>query len=47
MLEVGDIVVGNNIKPFKEVIEVNEELLPKNKVMELHMNSKTKRVDND
>lgn len=40
-LEVGDVVVGS-IKPFKEKIDVNEKLLPKNKVMELHMINKTK-----
>ena len=42
MLEKGDIIVGTNLKPFKEVIEVEEKLMPKNKVMELHIRNRTK-----
>ena len=47
MLKKEDIIVGPNMKPFKEVIDVKEELLPKNKIMKLHMMNKTKTVDND
>ena len=42
MLEKGDIIVGPNLKPFKEVIEVEEGLMPKDKVMELHIRNRTK-----